>query len=75
MDRWRGVAGDIAWIATALVVGLLVAGALNSYLAIDWVRGVVSLAAGLAVAGFLMLRALTFRRLVEVERRRLGGRS
>jgi hypothetical protein len=38
----------------SLVAGLFVAAVLNSWLAIDWVRGIATLAAGVVLAGALL---------------------
>jgi len=38
----------------SVVAGLFVAAVLNSWLAIDWVRGVATLATGVVVAGALL---------------------
>jgi ABC-type uncharacterized transport system permease subunit len=47
----------VVGIVISLVVGLWVAAVLNSVLADYWVRGIVTLAVGILVAG-LMLRAV-----------------
>jgi len=52
--RGSVVFGAVLGGAVSLVAGLLVAASLNSSLAIDWVRGIATLAAGVVVAGSLL---------------------
>jgi len=59
------VFGAILGGMVSLVAGLLVAAILNSWLAIDWVRGIATLAAGVVVAGSLL------RSVIQVARGRL----
>ena len=51
------IAGAVVGIAVSLAAGLLVAASLNTWLAIDWVRGIATLAAGILVA-VAMLRVV-----------------
>ena len=48
------VFGAVLGGMASLVAGLLAAAILNSWLAIDWVRGIATLAAGVVVAGSLL---------------------
>ena len=59
------VFGAVLGCVASLVAGLLVAAVLNSSLAIDWVRGIATLAAGVVVAGSLL------RNVIQVARARL----
>ena len=59
------VLGAVLGAVASLVAGLLVAAILNSWLAIDWVRGIATLAAGVVVAGSLL------RSVIHVARARL----
>jgi hypothetical protein len=59
------VFGAVLGGVASLVAGLLVAAILNSSLAIDWVRGIATLAAGVVVAGSLL------RSVIQVARARL----
>lgn len=52
-------------IIASLLAGLLVAAFLNSWLVVDWVRGIATLAAGGAVAAVLL------RAVIETARARL----
>jgi hypothetical protein len=52
------VAGALVGVVVSFAAGLLVAASLNTWLAVDWVRGVASLATGAAIAA-AMLRATT----------------
>ena len=59
------VFGTLLGGVASVVAGLLVAAFLNSWLAIDWVRGIATLAAGVVVAGSLL------RSVIHVARARL----
>jgi hypothetical protein len=59
------VLGAVLGGVASLVAGLLVAAILNSWLAIDWVRGIATLAAGVVVARSLL------RNVIQVARARL----
>lgn len=48
------IAGALVGVVLSLVAGLLVAGSLNTWLAIDWVRGTAALAVGIVVAAALL---------------------
>ena len=63
--RGSVVFGAVLGGAVSLVAGLLVAAFMNSWLAIDWVRGIATLAAGVVVAGSLL------RSVIHVARARL----
>ncbi len=57
--QWLGyvIAGAFVGVVVSLAAGLLVAALLNTWLAIDWVRGTATLAVGVVVAA-AMLRAV-----------------
>ena len=59
------VLGAVLGGVASLVAGLSVAAILNSWLAIDWARGIATMAAGVAVAGSLL------RSVIQVARARL----
>ena len=59
------VFGAVVGGVASLIAGLLVAAILNSSLAVDWVRGIATLAAGAIVAGSLL------RSVIQVARARL----
>jgi hypothetical protein len=52
------IMGALVGGAFSLAAGLFVAASLNTWLAVDWVRGMASLAAGAAIAA-AMLRAVS----------------
>ncbi len=51
------IAGAVVGVVVSLAAGIFVAASLNTWLAVDWVRGVATLAVGVAVA-VAMLRAV-----------------
>ena len=51
------IAGALVGVVASLAAGVFVAALLNTWLAIDWVRGIATLAVGIAVAA-AMLRAV-----------------
>ncbi len=59
------VFGAVLGGVASVVAGLSVAAILNGWLAIDWVRGIAALAAGVVVAGSLL------RGVIQVARARL----
>ncbi len=48
------ILGAALGVLVSLVAGLFVAAVLNTWLAIDWVRGIATLAVGVVVAGSLL---------------------
>ena len=51
------IAGAVLGVVVSLAAGLFVAASLNTWLAVDWVRGVATLTVGVVVAA-AMLRAV-----------------
>jgi hypothetical protein len=51
------IAGAVVGVVVSLAAGLFAAALLNTWLAIDWVRGIATLAVGIVVAA-AMLRAV-----------------
>jgi hypothetical protein len=63
--RGSVVFGAVLGGVVSLVAGLFVAAVLNTSLAIDWVRGIATSAAGVVVAGLLL------RNVIQAARERL----
>jgi purine-cytosine permease-like protein len=50
------IVGAVLGVLISLLLGLFVAAALNAYLAVEPIRGIGSLAVGIAVSGVLILK-------------------